>query len=146
FLDYDSVIQPGSPKEKARLQLLSRALKGQLCSVVITSEIRQGLTPEELAKRMSLLGGRHISATPVLDPEDSYGTRNAEIREWLRQHKVTSICIIDGSKTGLPVKPVWVSRQYGLNQVNFVPLRYRELENSVVLVTQQNHSDYDLPF
>lgn len=61
FLDYDSAIQPGSAQENARLQMLSHALEGILCSIVITSGIRQQLDSIELESKLAVLGGRHVS-------------------------------------------------------------------------------------
>lgn len=125
FLDYDSAIQPGSTKEQARLKLLADALKGKLCSVVITSRIRDGLTPSELAVRLTMLGGRHVSATPVLDPDDSFGARQLEIKTWLQQHRISEICIVDGSKHGMPDGTIWVSTRYGLMQEHVQQIQFK---------------------
>jgi hypothetical protein len=116
FLDYDSAFMPGSSQENRRLELLASAIKDRVCSVVITSRIRQLLTLDELAVRLAPLGGRHIGVTPVLDENDSYGTRGDEILAWLGQHDVPEVCIVDGSRSGLPIEPLWVSTRFGFTQ------------------------------
>ena len=126
FLDYDSAMRPGTGKEETHLQILSNALQGQPCSVVITSMVRQVTTPDDLAALLAPLGGRHVGATPILDPDDSYGTRSEEIRAWLDGHDVSSFCIVDGAKTGVQGEYIWVSTREGLTpekarQITFSP-------------------------
>lgn len=114
FLDYDTAIQPAYTGAARRLGYLASALRDTPCSVVITSEVRSRKSVAELAVELAPLGGRHLSYTPVVDPNDPYGNRGQEILSWLDAHRVPSYCIIDGARSGFSLRTLWVSPQEGL--------------------------------